>query len=253
MPRPTAKFPRTPAKRRATRSTELSRPVKDEVADIVGWLQRNGTKSTRDGMARYAIPSDKAFGVSVGVMQKYAKQLGKNHDVAIALWETGWYESRMTAAFLGEPDRLTATEMDRWCRDFDNWAVVDHACFHLFDKSPHAWKKVTAWSKQRGEFQKRAAYALLASLALHDKQAPDPKFLGTLRLIERDATDERNFVKKGISWALRLIGRRNQALNTASVALSRRLVESPDAAARWIGRGALRELTSELVLRKLKR
>ena len=176
MPSPTARSPRTPAKTRATRSTELSRPVKDEVADIVGWLKRNGNKSTRDGMARYAIPSDKAFGVPVGVMKKYAKQLGRNHDVAIALWETGWYEARMTAAFLGEPDRLTATEMDRWCRDFDNWAVVDHSCFHLFDKSPHAWKKVTAWSKQRGEFQKRAAYALMASLALHDKKAPDAKF-----------------------------------------------------------------------------
>jgi 3-methyladenine DNA glycosylase AlkD len=186
-------------------------------------------------------------------MQKYAKQLGKNHDVAIALWDTGWYEARMTAAFLGEPARLTAAEMDRWCRDFDNWAVCDHSCFHLFDKSPHAWNKVTAWSRRREEFQKRAAYALLASLALHDKEAPDAKFLPTLKLIERDATDPRNFVKKGISWALRLIGRRNQALNTASVALSRRLADSPDAAARWVGRVALKELTSEGVLKRLRR
>ncbi len=253
MPSPAARSPRTPAKTRPARSTNLSRPVKDEVADIVGWLKRNGNKSTRDGMARYAIPSDKAFGVPVGVMKKYAKQLGRNHDVAIALWETGWYEARMTAAFLGEPDRLTATEMDRWCRDFDNWAVVDHSCFHLFDKSPHAWKKVTAWSKQRGEFQKRAAYALMASLALHDKKAPDAKFMPMLKLIERDAADERNFVKKGISWALRLIGRRNRALNTASVDLSRRLAESPDAAARWVGRGALKELTSAAVLKRLRR
>ena len=121
-----------PAKSSADR--RLSRP-KDEVADIVSWLKRNGTKSTRDGMARYGIPSDKAFGVSVGAMKKYAKQLGKNHDVAMALWDTGWYEARMTAAFLGEPERLTSAEMDRWCRDFDNWAVCDHACFHLFDKS----------------------------------------------------------------------------------------------------------------------
>jgi 3-methyladenine DNA glycosylase AlkD len=231
----------------------VSRSIKVEVADIVSWLKRNGSKSTRDGMARYAIPSDRAFGVSVGVMQKYAKQLGKNHDVAIALWDTGWYEARMTAAFLGEPARLTAAEMDRWCRDFDNWAVCDHSCFHLFDKSPHAWNKVTAWSRRREEFQKRAAYALLASLALHDKEAPDAKFLPTLKLIERDATDPRNFVKKGISWALRLIGRRNQALNTASVALSRRLADSPDAAARWVGRVALKELTSEGVLKRLRR
>ena len=251
MPSPADRPARKTAK--TTRARTVSRSIKVEVADIVTWLRRNGSKSTRDGMARYAIPSDRAFGVSVGVMQKYAKELGKNHDVAIALWDTGWYEARMTAAFLAEPARLTAAEMDRWCRDFDNWAVCDHSCFHLFDKSPHAWNQVTAWSKRREEFQKRAAYALLASLALHDKEAPDARFLPTLKLIERDATDPRNFVKKGISWALRLIGRRNQALNTASVALSRRLADSPDAAARWVGRGALKELTSEGVLKRLRR
>ena len=230
-----------------------SSQTREDVDSVVAWLKRSGTKATRDGMARYAIPADKAFGVSVGTLQKHAKQLGKNHAMAMALWDTGWYEARMTAAFLGEPERLTSSQMDRWCRDFDNWAVVDHACFHLFDKSPHAWDKVIAWSTQRGEFQKRAAYALLASLALHDKKAPDAKFRPMLKLIERDATDERNFVKKGISWALRLIGRRSQALNKESVALSRRLAESPDATARWLGRGALKELTSEGVLRKLRR
>jgi 3-methyladenine DNA glycosylase AlkD len=130
---------------------------------------------------------------------------------------------------------------------------VDHSCFHLFDKSPHAWKKVNTWSKQRGEFQKRAAYALLASLALHDKKAPDETFLPTLKLIERDSTDERNFVRKGISWALRLIGRRSQALNKASVTLSKRLAESDDPTARWLGRSALKELTSAAVLKKLRR
>jgi 3-methyladenine DNA glycosylase AlkD len=179
--------------------------------------------------------------------------LGKNHDVAMALWDSEWYEARMTAAFLGEPERLTSAEMDRWCRGFDNWAVCDHACFHLFDKSRHAWTKVTTWSRQRGEFQKRAAYALLASLALHDKKAPDAKFVPALKLIERDATDNRNFVKKGISWALRLIGRRNQSLNKRSVALSRRLAESSDPTARWLGKSALKELRSERVLRKLAR
>jgi 3-methyladenine DNA glycosylase AlkD len=228
------------------------RMVNEQVAAIVNWLKRNGSRSTREGMARYAIPSDRAFGVSVGAMQKYAKQLGKNHDVAMALWDTGWYEARMTAAFLGEPARLTPAEMDRWCRDFDNWAVCDHACFHLFDKSPHAWSKVTAWSKRRDEFQKRAAYALLASLALHDKETPDAKFLPTLTLIERDATDERNFVKKGISWALRLIGRRSRLLNKESVALSKRLADSSDPTARWLGKSALKELTSEGVLKRLR-
>jgi 3-methyladenine DNA glycosylase AlkD len=240
-------------KTRAASPSPRARSVKDQVTDTVAWLKRNGSQRNRDGMARYAIPSARAFGVSVSAVQRYAKPLGKNHDLAMALWDTGWHEARMMAAFLGDPDALTPVEMDRWCRDFDNWAVCDHACFHLFDKSPHAWKKVTTWSRQRGEFQKRAAYALLASLALHDKKAPDAKFLPTLKLIERDATDNRNFVKKGISWALRLIGRRSHALNRESVALSRRLAESEDATARWLGRSALRELTSAAVLKKVRR
>jgi 3-methyladenine DNA glycosylase AlkD len=253
MPTASAESARATTKARPTAANKSPRAIKDQVEDIVAWLKRNGSQRNRDGMARYAIPSDRAFGVSVGVMQKYAKQLGKNHDVAMALWETGWYEARMTAAFLGEPDRLTSAEMDRWCRDFDNWAVCDHACFHLFDRSPHAWSKVMSWSRRRGEFQKRAAYALLASLALHDKKAPDARFSPMLKLIERDSSDERNFVKKGISWALRLIGRRNQALNAASVALSRRLADSSDPTARWLGKSALKELTSAGVLKKLKR
>jgi 3-methyladenine DNA glycosylase AlkD len=243
----------TETKRRNQRNTKVSAGAPASSAgSVVAWLKRHGSQRNRDGMARYGIPSDKAFGVSVGTLQRYAKQAGKNHDVAMALWDTGWYEARMTAAFLGEPERLTRAEMDRWCRDFDNWAVCDHACFHLFDKSPHAWSKVTSWSRRRGEFQKRAAYALLASLALHDKKAPDARFWPMLKLIERDASDERNFVKKGISWALRLIGRRSQALNATSVALSRRLADSSDPTARWLGRSALKELTSAGVLKKLK-
>jgi 3-methyladenine DNA glycosylase AlkD len=119
---------------------------KQQADQIVATLKRRGTKAVRDGMARYAIPSDKAFGVSVGAMRQLAKGLGRNHDMALALWGSGWYEARMTAAFLGEPDRLTPAVMDRWCRDFDNWAVCDHVCFHLFDRTPHAWGRVKAWS-----------------------------------------------------------------------------------------------------------
>ena len=218
--------------------------TKDQVEGVVAWLERNGSKRTRDGMARYAIPSDKAFGVPVGALKRHAKQLGRDHELAMALWETGWYEARMIAAFLGEPARLTAAEMDRWCRDFDNWAICDHACFHFFDRSPHAWRKVVAWSGRRGEFQKRAAFALLASLALHDKEAADEKFLRCLPLIERAAIDDRNFVKKGVSWALRLIGRRSLGLNDAALTLSRRLAPSSEAAAMWIGKGAVKELSS---------
>jgi 3-methyladenine DNA glycosylase AlkD len=182
-----------------------------------------------------------------------AKRLGRDHDLAAALWATGWYEARMLAAWVDEPERVTAAQMDRWSRDFDNWGICDTVCVHLFDRTPHAWRKVDPWSRRRAEFVKRAAFALLAGLALHDKAAGNQRFIRSLALVERAASDERNFVKKGVSWALRVIGRRNQALNAAAVATSRRLVESPDTAARWIGREALRELTGPVVRRQLAR
>jgi 3-methyladenine DNA glycosylase AlkD len=157
----------------------------------------------------------------------------------------------LLTSFVDEPARVTAAQMDRWARDFENWAICDTVCFHLFDRTPHAWRKVEQWSRRRDEFVKRAAFALLASLALHDKQAADQPFVRSLRLVERAATDERNFVKKGVSWALRSIGRRNRRLNTAAIAAAHRLVDSASAAARWVGRDALRELTSPAVTRQL--
>jgi 3-methyladenine DNA glycosylase AlkD len=224
----------------------------DRVATVVKWLEQRGSKRERDGMARYGLPSDRAFGVAIGVMQRYAKELGRDHDLALGLWETGWYEARTVAAFVDEPEKVTAAQMDRWCRGFDSWGICDTVCFHLFDRSPHAWRKVTEWSRKRDEFGKRAAFALLACLALHDKSASDARFRAALPLIERAASDDRNFVKKGVSWALRLIGRRNTALNTASVALAKKLAASTDPAARWIGKGAVKELTSAAVQRRLK-
>jgi 3-methyladenine DNA glycosylase AlkD len=220
--------------------------------DVVRWLQAQGSQRTRDGMARYGLPSDKAFGVPVGVLQREAKKIGRDHQLAAELWDTGWYEARMMTAMVGDPLVLSPSQMDRWCRDFDSWGICDTLCFHLFDKSPHAWGRVRAWAKRKAEFEKRAAFALLASLALHDKAAPDSSFLDALPLVESGAADDRNFVKKGVSWALRLIGRRSPELHAESVALARRLRESSDAGARWIGRDALRELTSPAVLRKLE-
>ena len=226
--------------------------VATQARDVIALLKRRGTKKVRDGMARYGLPSDRAFGVSVGAMQLIAKRLGPDHDLAEALWETGWYEARMVAAFLDEPARVTPAQMDRWCKDFDNWGICDTVCFHLFDRTPHAWRKVAAWSRRGDQFGKRAAFALLACLALHDKTAPDAPFLKSLPLIERAATDDRNFVKKGVSWALRLIGRRNLALHAAAVEVATRLAASPDGPARWIGKDAVRELKSPAVVRRLK-
>ena len=223
----------------------------DRVAESLAWLERRGTKRNRDAMLRYGIIAPKAFGVSVGDIKQFSKRLGTDHDLALALWDTGWYEARMLAPFVDEPEKVTAAQMNQWARDFDNWAVCDHACFHLFDRTPHAWRKIEQWSVRREEFVKRAAFALLASVALHDKRAADEPFLDSLALIERAAEDERNFVKKGVSWALRLVGRRNRALNAASVETARRLIDSPHDAARWIGRDAVRELTGAVVRRQL--
>jgi 3-methyladenine DNA glycosylase AlkD len=235
-----------------TASAKSSKQKSTDVESVIATLKRLGTKKTRDGMARYAITSDKAFGVTVGEIKQLGKRLGKNHDLAVGLWDTGWYEARMLAGFVGEPDRVTPALMDRWCRDFDNWAICDHTCFHLFDRTPHAFRKVEQWAKRKKEFEKRAAFALLASLGVHDKRASDDAFAKCLPLIEVAATDDRNFVKKGVNWALRVIGRRSKELNEAAVKLSQKLSTSKEPAARWIGKDALRELTGPIVLRKLK-
>lgn len=224
----------------------------EQVREALAWLERRGSSRVREDMTtRYGIIAPKAFGVPIGTIQQLAKRLGQDHELAAALWATGRYEARLLSAFVDDPARVTSAQMDRWARDFDNWGICDTVCFKLFDRAPHAWAKVAPWSRRRDEFVKRAAFALLASLGLHDKRAGDEAFLRCLPLIERGASDERNFVKKGVSWALRVVGRRNQPLNEACVELARRLVTSPDPAARWVGKDALRELTGALVRRQL--
>lgn len=213
------------------------------VGEILATLKRRGTRRNVEGMARYGIIARNVMGVSVGDLRDMAKQIGKDHALALALWKTDVYEARMLAAFVDEPARVTAAQMDRWARDFDNWAICDHNCFHLFDKTPFAWSKITAWSRRREEFVKRAAFALLASVAIHDKKSPDAPFVQSFRLIERAATDERNFVKKGVSWALRGIGHRNPQMKKAALALAKRLAASTDPTARWIGKDAIRDLS----------
>ena len=204
-------------------------------------LKRLSSAKVRDGMVRYGLPNDKAWGVGVGEIQKLGKRLGKSQALAEALWATDVYEARLLASFVGEANQLTPKLMDRWCRDFDNWGVVDTVCFKLFDQSPHAWDRIEPWTKLKGEFPRRAGYVLLACVAAHTDGIPDAQFLRYLPLIERGATDERNFVKKGVSWALRMIGLQSPGLRKACTALAKRLTESESASAKWIGREALRE------------
>jgi 3-methyladenine DNA glycosylase AlkD len=224
-----------------------------EVQRVLTWLKRRSSARNREGMARYGLYSNNTLGVSVANIRVLAKRLGRNHALALALWDTGVYEARMLTTFVDEPSHVTPAQMDRWCRDFDSWGICDALCFHLFDKTPHAWKKIAKWSDARGEFVRRASFALLASVALHDKTVPDTSFINSFPLIERAAADDRNFVKKAVSWAVRGIGKRNSKLHAAAVKLARRLSESADPSARWIGKDALRDLATPATLRRFEK
>jgi 3-methyladenine DNA glycosylase AlkD len=228
----------------ASKDRKVQSPREIDVETVVESLKRLATKRTLDSMPRFAIPTDRAFGVSMADIQKLGKQIGVNHKLAGELWDSGWYEARTLSAFVEDPKLVTAAQMDRWCRDFDSWAICDTLCFKLFDRTPHAYQKVERWAKRREEFVKRAAFALLASLALHDKRAGNDVFIGFLPLIEEGAVDQRNFVKKGVSWALRSVARRSPELKAAASKFAERLAKSSEASARWVGKDALREFKS---------
>ncbi|MEA3014936.1 MAG: hypothetical protein QOD42_3481 [Sphingomonadales bacterium] len=209
-------------------------------AEALAALEDLSEARIRDGLGRYGIVTqERVIGVSMAAIQKVAKSFGRDAGLAEALWAMRVYEARMLAAHLGDPALLTPGQMDRWTREVDNWATRDTLCFKLFDRSPHAFAMVDRWADDPAEFVKRAAFALLASLALHDRKSGDEPFLARLRLIEAAATDERNFVMKSVSWALRAIGGKNSpALRAAARELADRLAESSDKSARWIGRDA---------------
>jgi 3-methyladenine DNA glycosylase AlkD len=223
-----------------------------EVSAVLTWLERRGSHRNRTGRARYGIVTPRVFGVTMATMRPLVKRLGRNHRLALALWDTGYLEARILASFVDEPERVSPAQMERWAADFDNWAVCDSVCIHLFDRTPHAWRQVPVWARRRPEFVKRAAFAMLAGLAVHDKRGADRKFLQTLPLIERAASDERTLVKKAVNWALRQIGKRNAALNAAAIVVAQRLAERDDRAARWIGADARRELTSASIVARVR-
>jgi 3-methyladenine DNA glycosylase AlkD len=212
------------------------------LAEALAALEALAEARIRDGLSRYGIATaDRVVGVPMAGIQKVGKSFGRDPVLAEALWATHVYEARLLAAYIAEPALLTPEQMDGWARDFDNWGTCDTLCFALFDKSPHAFDMVDRWADDEAEFVKRTAFALLASLALHDKKSGDAPFLERLPLIEAAATDPRNFVKKGVSWALRAIGgRKSPALRAAARALADRLAASPDKTAKWVGKDAQR-------------
>ena len=215
--------------------------IDGRVETVLQALQSHASAKVRDEMApRYGVVTDKAMGVPMAKMQAVAKPLAPDHALAEALWETGWYEARMVACLIDDPALVTPEQMDRWRADFDNWGIVDTVCFKLFDQVPHAFAKIDAWVGLNDEFGRRAGFALLACTALHGKGV-DADFLRGLALIEACATDERNFVKKGVNWALRAIGgKRSPRLRAEARAVAERLAASSDRTARWNGKDALR-------------
>lgn len=231
----------------AKKKAAKAKPVgpKPNVVAILRDLERNGSKQYfADMSARYGIVTKaKAFGVPVVTLRGMAKSIGRDHALADELWRTGVHDARMLATMIGDPALVTPALMDRWAKDFDNWGIVDTACFGFFDQSPHAFKQIAKWAKAKDEFVKRAAFALIASTALHRKELGDEPFLECLPIIEAGAADGRNFVKKGVSWGLRGIGKRKSPkLNAAALAVARRLSASEDAPSRWVGKDALRDL-----------
>lgn len=240
----------SPASPRARTHAVAVRPLAERLRDALAALKRGGSKAGVAGYARHGIPVERAFGTPMKRVHAIAREYKGDHALAMALWKSGWHEARLLAPYVDDPALVTPAQMDAWCDDFDNWATCDTACFVLFDRTSHTLAKITAWAKRRDEFGRRAAFALLASVALHDKTSADAVFLRFLPLAERAARDERNFVKKAVSWALRGIGSRSPELHAATLALSERLLESDDAAARWVGRDVIRDISRPLVVRR---
>lgn len=224
----------------------------NRLEDILARIRAMGSERNRQGMARYGINVDSAAGVSIGPLRAMARQIGRDHALALELWADGLHEARILAFTLDDPKRVTVEQMEAWANDFDSWDIVDGCCLHLFCKTPHAHRMARRWCRRRAEFVRRAGFAMIAVLAVHDKKAPDAVFEAYLPLIERTAGDDRNFVKKAVNWALRQIGKRNRALNAQALAAARRIDAQATRSARWIAKDALRELTSEKVQARLK-
>jgi 3-methyladenine DNA glycosylase AlkD len=223
------------------------------VEEILKRLQSLADPVNVIGMARFGIRPKKVYGIATPELKRMARQIGKEHSLALELWKTEIHEARVLASLVAEPARFSEGQMERWVKDLDSWAICDACCFNLFDKTRLAYAKAVEWSARSDEFEKRAGFALMASLALHDKKAPDSRVLEFLPCIERESWDERNFVRKAVNWALRQIGKRNIRLNRAAIRSAKAIQKQASKAARWIASNALKELTSQAVREQLLR
>jgi 3-methyladenine DNA glycosylase AlkD len=205
------------------------------------------------GMTRYGINPENNLGINVTTLQSIAREIGKNHDLALKLWNSGIHDARMLAAHIDDPKLVTEEQMDSWVGDFNSWDVCDNACGHLFDKTPFGYKKAFEWSKKDEEFVKRAGFAIMAWSAVHDKKQGDQVFIDFLSVIKRESIDDRNYVKKSVNWALRNIGKRNIDMNKIAIKTSKEILKIDSKSARWIANDAIRELTSDKIQQRLKK
>jgi len=221
-------------------------------AEVIAHLRSLGSEENRQGMQRYGIRIDRALGISHGVQRDIARKIKRNHERAFELWKSGITEAQFIASVTADPKRLTKADARRWAAEFDSWDIVDGVS-DLFVDTDHWRELIEEFAADEREFVRRAAFAMMAWSVVHRKKEPDDTFLAFLPLIEAHATDERNFVKKGVNWALRSIGKRNAKLNAEALALSQRLAASDDRTARWIGKDAIRDLTGAKTLARLEK
>ncbi|QTN29043.1 DNA alkylation repair protein [Rhodoferax sp. AJA081-3] len=224
-------------------------PDTSRLQTALALLHANARPEALESLERFGIVGDGRLGLSVPAMRSIARKLGRDHALAQALWDTSIPDARIVASMVAEPALLTSRQMDAWVKGFAAWDVCDQTCLNAFVKSPLAWRKVDAWATRKDEFVRRAAFSLLATLAVHDKKAGDEPFIAALALVEAAADDDRNFVKKAVNWALRGIGKRNTALRAQAIAAALRIQQQGTKSARWIAADALRELDPKAVAR----
>lgn len=213
----------------------------------------NNSPENLKGMARFGMKIEKRLGVAVPELRKMAKEIGKNHKLALQIWKTEIPDARILAAMIDEPKEVNEKQMEDWVKDINSWDICDQVCMNLFEKVPFALKKIKEWSKREDEFTKRAAFAIISCLAWHDKKAPDEFFIKFFPIIKSGATDERNFVRKAVNWALRNIGKRNLKLNRSAIKTAKEIQKIDSKSARWIAMDAIRELKSKAAQKRLKK
>ena len=229
----------------------MDTPPRDwDVAQIIAHLETLDSPENREGMARYGIATDRTYGVPMTVLRPLGRSIGRNHERALTLWDTGSREARLLAAFTVDKKRLTAEDAWRWAADFDSWDIVDGVA-DVFAETDHWRELIDRFAADEREFVRRTAFAMIAWAAVHRKKEPGKPFIGLLPLIEEHASDGRNFVRKAVSWALRSIGKRSLSLHAPALELAERLAASEDKSERWIGKDAVKELTAEKTMLRL--